>query len=72
MDMTLEIERLVRLVDQLREQKQELWRKAHALIVREDVENAIPLLNRYFAISEQLEGTESTLASILKSQFSDR
>jgi|GraSoi2013_115cm_1033766.scaffolds.fasta_scaffold115576_1 hypothetical protein len=72
MDIKDEIVRRVHLIEQLKEQKEELWTKAKKRVADNHIDDAIILLNRYFGVKEQLEGMEAGLESILKGQFSDR
>ena len=72
MDIKDEIVGHVHLINQLKEEKAELWRKATKHVTDNHIEDAIILLNRYFGLKEQLEGEEARLESILKGQFSDK
>jgi hypothetical protein len=72
MDPKLQIVGLVRQIDQLAAQKAELWDMAKKCLDEDNVNGAITFLNRYFSIKEQLHIKESSLASILHGQFSDK
>jgi hypothetical protein len=72
MDPKLQIVGMVRQIEQLTEQKGELWSLAKKSLDENNVSGAITFLNRYFSIKERLDMTESSLASLLKGQFSDK
>ena len=62
MDIRNEIAHRVHLIDQLKEQKEDLWTKARNRVADNHIEDAIILLNRYFGVRRQLEGMEAGLA----------
>ena len=72
MDMTNQIANSVRQIDRLRVEQSELWAKAAKFVADGQVDHALSLLNRYFSKKEELEGSEQSLASQLKSYFQDR
>lgn len=72
MDIEDEIVRCVRQIDQLKEQKAELWTKVKNCVADNRIDDAVILLNRYFGVKEKLEGVEASLESTLKGQFSDK
>ena len=72
MDVKQQIIMYVNEIGSLRSQVSQHWSWAEKSIQAGHVEDAIPLLNRYFHLKEQLEGAESRLASALRGTFSDR
>ena len=63
---------LVRQIDHLTAQKDDLWNMAKRCLDENNVDGAITFLNRYFSVKEKLHTTETGLASVLKGQFSDK
>jgi len=72
MDAKQEIIGRVRQIDDLRAQVSHHWSMARDCVNSGDIDAAIPLLNAYFTLKEQLEGVESRFRGMLKGQFSDR
>ena len=72
MDIKDQIVSCVRQIDRLNTQKADLWTKVRKCIADHRVDDAITLLNRYFSVKEKLEGVETSLAGMLKGQFSDK
>jgi len=72
MDMKDHIVGWVHQIDQLKAETENLWTKAQKCITAGHVDDAITLLNAYFALQEQLAGVEANLKTVLHGYFSDK
>jgi hypothetical protein len=62
----------VREIESLKRQVLDHWSMVQKSIADDRVGDAISLLNRYFHLREQLNGTEHRLESALHSHFADK
>jgi hypothetical protein len=71
-DIKEQIAASVRQIDDLNRELAEHWSKIQKYVTEKRVDEAISLLNAYFRMRTKLQQAESSLESVLKSQFSDR
>jgi hypothetical protein len=72
MDNKDQVVKFVHEIDRLRADTLSHWEKVQVSIEAGRVDDAISLLNGYFYVKEQLEGTESRLSSLLRGYFSEK
>jgi hypothetical protein len=72
MDMKIQIVGWVRRIDELKAETEKHWVNVQKSIAAGQVDDAISLLNAYFGLQQELTGVEGNLASMLRSNFSDK